>query len=183
MRYIMDIRKENGKNLAKGRNLIATYYEGNKFKKEGFAPRYYVQIELDSRDLKEGEVQKSLNLKRVFDKDGKPDNSIKLTEGQFNKILEVAGENVYKGVTPNKGVEYTQIGFKADLMRPKDGKGLIPDTRSLAKGDFTIDENTFGMQVDYKVAQKAAREAAAKVKAEPAMIEPEVEAEVDSPDF
>lgn len=181
----MDIRRENGANLAKKRNLIVTFYDGNTFAKEGKDPFYYVQIELDHRDIKEGEVQKNLNLRRSYNKEtGTTDNSIRLTKSQMDKVIAGADGNLYEGSTPNKGVKFTQYGIKADLMKPKDGKGLIPDTRTIEKSDFGIDEKTFENQLKYRQEQKAMREADDKAKVSKGVeATPEVEQEFDGPEL
>ena len=151
----MDISKKNGANLDRDRNLIITYYEGNNAlfnRKRGYV--YYVEMELDPRDLREGEVQRNINLRSWYDeKTQRYKKTIALNSYDFDLIAVTAVENTYSGVTSNKGKEFIQFAVKGDLMRAKDGHGLTLDPRTIKKSDFIMDENAHNYYLDYKFEQ------------------------------
>lgn len=151
----MDISKKNGANLDRDRNLIITYYEGNKAlfnRKKGYV--YYVEMELDPRDLREGEIQRNINLRSWYDeKTQRYKKTIALNSYEFDLIAVTAVENTYSGVTSNKGKEFIQFAVKGDLMRAKDGHGLTLDPRTIKKSDFIMDEDAHNYYLDYKFEQ------------------------------
>lgn len=151
----MDISRKNGVNLDRDRNLIITYYEGNKVlfnRKKGYM--YYVEMELDPRDLREGEVQRNINLRSWYDeKTQRYKKTIALNSYEFDLIAVTAVENTYSGVTSNKGKDFIQFAVKGDLMRAKDGHGLTLDPRTIKKSDFIMDEDAHNYYLDYKFEQ------------------------------
>lgn len=151
----MDISKKNGTNLDRDRNLIITYYEGNKVlfnRKKGYV--YYVEMELDPRDLRDGEIQRNINLRSWYDeKTQRYKKTIALNSYEFDLIAVTAVENTYSGITSNKGKEFIQFAVKGDLMRAKDGHGLTLDPRTIKKSDFIMDEDAHNYYLDYKFEQ------------------------------
>lgn len=162
------------KSQYKGRDLIVLAHDkqvhtvesektGNKI------TRHYLDIQVDARDLREGEDAKNLHLETRTDKEGKVNNGLPYSTSQLEVIAKVAGDNKQDILDKEGNVIGTAYGVRADIMLKPNNKGVTHayiNTKTLGEATQPLPENVKSAQI----------EAMSQSKAEPAVEEVKEEA-------
>ena len=162
------------KSQYKGRDLIVLAHDkqvhtvesektGNKI------TRHYLDIQVDARDLREGEDAKNLHLETRTDKEGKVNNSLPYSTSQLEAIAKIAGDNKQDILDKEGNVIGTAYGVRADIMLKPNNKGVTHayiNTKTLGEATQPLPENVKSTQI----------EAMSQSKAEPAVEEVKEEA-------
>ena len=162
------------KSQYKGRDLIVLAHDkqvhtvesektGNKI------TRHYLDIQVDARDLREGEDAKNLHLETRTDKEGKVNNGLPYSTSQLEAIAKVAGDNKQDILDKEGNVIGTAYGVRADIMLKPNNKGVTHayiNTKTLGEATQPLPENVKSAQI----------EAMSQSKAEPAVEEVKEEA-------
>ena len=162
------------KSQYKGRDLIVLAHDkqvhtvesektGNKI------TRHYLDIQVDARDLREGEDAKNLYLETRTDKEGKVNNGLPYSTSQLEAIAKVAGDNKQDILDKEGNVIGTAYGVRADIMLKPNNKGVTHayiNTKTLGEATQPLPENVKSAQI----------EAMSQSKAEPAVEEVKEEA-------
>lgn len=162
------------KSQYKGRDLIVLAHDkqvhtvesektGNKI------TRHYLDIQVDARDLREGEDAKNLHLETRTDKEGKVNNGLPYSTSQLEAIAKVAGDNKQDILDKEGNVIGTAYGVRADIMLKPNNKGVTHayiNTKTLGEATQPLPENVKSAQI----------EAMSQFKAEPAVEEVKEEA-------
>ncbi|WP_051847186.1 hypothetical protein [Streptomyces sp. NRRL F-5053] len=149
-----------GKGAMRGVNLIARVYT-NAVTKDGAA--HYADVQIDARDPR-GPGQRNLHLKseRIATDDGKTryNQSARYSADQMNTIIKAAGSNTVPITDRNGDPVGMLYGFKADVMPPSRGTGLVVNTKTVEASEFEIDNTTMKNQYDSMRAAHIETEAA-----------------------
>lgn len=163
------------KSQYKGRDLIVLAHDkqvhtvesektGNKI------TRHYLDIQVDARDLREGEDAKNLHLETRTDKESnKVNNGLPYSTSQLEAIAKVAGDNKQDILDKEGNVIGTAYGVRADIMLKPNNKGVTHayiNTKTLGEATQPLPENVKSAQI----------EAMSQSKAEPAVEEVKEEA-------
>lgn len=158
------------KSQYKGRDLIVLAHDkqvhtvesektGNKI------TRHYLDIQVDARDLREGEDAKNLHLETRTDKESKKvNNGLPYSTSQLEAIAKVAGDNKQDILDKEGNVIGTAYGVRADIMLKPNNKGVTHayiNTKTLGEASQPLPENVKSAQI----------EAMSQSKAEPAVEE------------
>ena len=162
------------KSQYKGRDLIVLAHDkqvhtvesektGNKI------TRHYLDIQVDARDLREGEDAKNLHLETRTDKEGKVNNGLPYSESQLEAIAKVAGDNKQDILDKEGNVIGTAYGVSADIMLKPNNKGVTHayiNTKTLGEASQQLPENVKSAQIE-AMSQSKAEPAVEEVKEAP----------------
>ena len=151
------------KSQYKGRDLIVLAHDkqvhtvesektGNKI------TRHYLDIQVDARDLREGEDAKNLHLETRTDKEGKVNNGLPYSESQLEAIAKVAGDNKQDILDKEGNVIGTAYGVSADIMLKPNNKGVTHayiNTKTLGEATQPLPENVKLAQIEAMSQSKA----------------------------
>lgn len=158
----------------KGRDLIVLAHDkqvhtvesektGNKI------TRHYLDIQVDARDLREGEDAKNLHLETRTDKEGKVNNGLPYSTSQLEAIAKVAGDNKQDILDKEGNVIGTAYGVSADIMLKPNNKGVTHayiNTKTLGEATQPLPENVKSAQIE-AMSQSKAEPAVEEVKEAP----------------
>lgn len=162
------------KSQYKGRDLIVLAHDkqvhtvesektGNKI------TRHYLDIQVDARDLREGEDAKNLHLETRTDKECKVNNGLPYSESQLEAIAKVAGDNKQDILDKEGNVIGTAYGVSADIMLKLNNKGVTHayiNTKTLGEASQPLPENVKSAQIE-AMSQSKAEPAVEEVKEAP----------------
>ena len=162
------------KSQYKGRDLIVLAHDkqvhtvesektGNKI------TRHYLDIQVDARDLREGEDAKNLHLETRTDKEGKVNNGLPYSTSQLEAIAKVAGDNKQDILDKEGNVIGTAYGVCADIMLKPNNKGVTHayiNTKTLGEATQPLPENVKSAQIE-AMSQSKAEPAVEEVKEAP----------------
>lgn len=162
------------KSQYKGRDLIVLAHDkqvhtvesektGNKI------TRHYLDIQVDARDLHEGEDAKNLHLETRTDKEGKVNNGLPYSTSQLEAIAKVAGDNKQDILDKEGNVIGTAYGVRADIMLKPNNKGVTHayiNTKTLGEASQPLPENVKSAQIE-AMSQSKAEPAVEEVKEAP----------------
>lgn len=162
------------KSQYKGRDLIVLAHDkqvhtvesektGNKI------TRHYLDIQVDARDLREGEDAKNLHLETRTDKEGKVNNGLPYSTSQLEAIAKVAGDNKQDILDKEGNVIGTAYGVRADIMLKPNNKGVTHayiNTKTLGEASQPLPENVKSAQIE-AMSQSKAEPAVEEVKETP----------------
>lgn len=162
------------KSQYKGRDLIVLAHDkqvhtvesektGNKI------TRHYLDIQVDARDLREGEDAKNLHLETRTDKEGKVNNGLPYSTSQLEAIAKVAGDNKQDILDKEGNVIGTAYGVRADIMLKPNNKGVTHayiNTKTLGEASQPLPENVKSAQIE-AMSQSKAEPAVEEVKEAP----------------
>lgn len=162
------------KSQYKGRDLIVLAHDkqvhtvesektGNKI------TRHYLDIQVDARDLREGEDAKNLHLETRTDKEGKVNNGLPYSTSQLEAIAKVAGDNKQDILDKEGNVIGTAYGVRADIMLKPNNKGVTHayiNTKTLGEATQPLPENVKSAQIE-AMSQSKAEPAVEEVKEAP----------------
>lgn len=151
------------KSQYKGRDLIVLAHDkqvhtvesektGNKI------TRHYLDIQVDARDLRDGEDAKNLHLETRTDKEGKVNNGLPYSESQLEAIAKVAGDNKQDILDKEGNVIGTAYGVSADIMLKPNNKGVTHayiNTKTLGEATQPLPENVKSAQIEAMSQSKA----------------------------
>ena len=162
------------KSQYKGRDLIVLAHDkqvhtvesektGNKI------TRHYLDIQVDARDLREGEDAKNLHLETRTDKESnKVNNGLPYSTSQLEAIAKVAGDNKQDILDKEGNVIGTAYGVRADIMLKPNNKGVTHayiNTKTLGEATQPLPENVKSAQIE-AMSQSKAESAVEEVKEE-----------------
>lgn len=163
------------KSQYKGRDLIVLAHDkqvhtvesektGNKI------TRHYLDIQVDARDLREGEDAKNLHLETRTDKESnKVNNGLPYSTSQLEAIAKVAGDNKQDILDKEGNVIGTAYGVRADIMLKPNNKGVTHayiNTKTLGEASQPLPENVKSAQIE-AMSQSKAELAVEEVKEAP----------------
>ena len=163
------------KSQYKGRDLIVLAHDkqvhtvesektGNKI------TRHYLDIQVDARDLREGEDAKNLHLETRTDKESnKVNNGLPYSTSQLEAIAKVAGDNKQDILDKEGNVIGTAYGVRADIMLKPNNKGVTHayiNTKTLGEATQPLPENVKSAQIE-AMSQSKAEPAVEEVKEAP----------------
>lgn len=163
------------KSQYKGRDLIVLAHDkqvhtvesektGNKI------TRHYLDIQVDARDLREGEDAKNLHLETRTDKENnKVNNGLPYSTSQLEAIAKVAGDNKQDILDKEGNVIGTAYGVRADIMLKPNNKGVTHayiNTKTLGEATQPLPENVKSAQIE-AMSQSKAEPAVEEVKEAP----------------
>lgn len=162
------------KSQYKGRDLIVLAHDkqvhtvesektGNKI------TRHYLDIQVDARDLRDGEDAKNLHLETRTDKDKKVNNGLPYSTSQLEAIAKVAGDNKQDILDKEGNVIGTAYGVRADIMLKPNNKGVTHayiNTKTLGEATQPLPENVKSAQIE-AMSQSKAEPAVEEVKEAP----------------
>lgn len=162
------------KSQYKGRDLIVLAHDkqvhtvesektGNKI------TRHYLDIQVDARDLRDGEDAKNLHLEIRTDKEGKVNNGLPYSTSQLEAIAKVAGDNKQDILDKEGNVIGTAYGVRADIMLKPNNKGVTHayiNTKTLGEATQPLPENVKSAQIE-AMSQSKAEPAVEEVKEAP----------------
>lgn len=163
------------KSQYKGRDLIVLAHDkqvhtvesektGNKI------TRHYLDIQVDARDLREGEDAKNLHLETRTDKESnKVNNGLPYSTSQLEAIAKVAGDNKQDILDKEGNVIGTAYGVRADIMLKPNNKGVTHayiNTKTLGEASQPLPENVKSAQIE-AMSQSKAEPAVEEVKEAP----------------
>lgn len=159
------------KSQYKGRDLVVLAHDKQVHQSEGkdgkTYTRHYLDIQVDARDLREGETAQNLHLETRTDKEGKVSNGLPYSPGQLEQIAKIAGDNKQDILDKDGNVIGTAYGVSADIMIKSNNKGVKQayiNTKTLGEASQTLPENVKSAQIE---AMKGANpEVAEEVKEE-----------------
>jgi hypothetical protein len=162
-----DLRKEtHGPGSMKGVNLAIIAYDNRVAKKDDKVTTHYLDARIHPSDrLNKDQVTLALVSKRDEKSPTGYNNSARYSAGQFDAIVEAAGDNV-TDLTNQKGDVVGKIyGVKADLLISNND--VIANTKTLEKSDFSVGPDKDGKDIRTQIfdsmnAAKTAREEAKK---------------------
>lgn len=145
-------------------NLVVGKYDKSVYTNDKGNTSHFVDAMVDHRDARAA-GDSNLHISRKDGKDGRTNNDQAYSDGQWNAIVEAAGENK----TPMRDKEGNEVGtyyaVKGSLMKTGATELVINTKKPLGPSDFQIDEKTNDAQFDHMKAAKAAKQAAKAEKA------------------
>lgn len=175
----------------KGRDLVVLAHDKQVHHSEGkdgkSYTRHYLDIQVDARDLREGETAQNLHLETRTDKDGKVSNGLPYSPGQLEQIAKIAGDNKQDILDQSGNVIGTAYGISADIMIKPNNKGVKQayiNTKTLGEASQPLPENAKSAQIEAMKGAKAdvveeVKEEAPKAKAKKAPAKKSKKAETE----
>lgn len=139
----------------KGRDLVVLAHDKQVHQSEGKGgktyTRHYLDIQVDARDLREGETAQNLHLETRTDKDGKVSNGLPYSPGQLEQIAKIAGDNKQDILDKDGNVIGTAYGVSADIMIKPNNKGakqVYINTKTLSEASQPLADNVKSAQIE-----------------------------------
>lgn len=177
-----DLRKEvHGAGSMKGLDLAVIAYDNRVARKDDKITTRYLDVRIHPGDRRaEGQTQLALVSKKDEKSPTGYNNSERYSEGQFEAIVEAAGDNVTDLTNKAGDVVGKIYGVNADLL-VSGARELVINTKTVKGSELSVAPNEAGVDIrqqmfDSMKAAQAAREAAKATEAETSAPEASVEA-------